>query len=325
VICRGGCRLNFSARVCAEIEAFGFQICSLCLNVSFPSVTICPMCTSHSLLVKATRKLLELRSDRAWFIQLPSRCPPVLWFGNGSSPKPKVLTFGANPSRKEFLSDSAAQAIEKVRSSGDQSLLSYLEPPDSRLRLLTPVERMADILDSESLRDEIIASYNSYFAGKPYKKWFGHNRDGSYYVEGFLRGFGASYYDGNATRLQAIHIDLFPFVTLDDFGQIKEIADTALFGDGWVPDFVGQLVEALSPEVLILFGRTNCGYFAKYIDGSLSNVGWDRFPSGQYFVGHSEKCGLPVIGLSTNLGNPKGFTAATLKQFGEHVQSALKK
>jgi hypothetical protein len=186
------------------------------------------------------------------------------------------------------------------------------------------VKKMVDILTSESLQDEIIARYNSYFKNNPYD-WFGRNSDNTYRVEGFLRGFGASYYDGNAFQLQAIHIDLFPFATFDDFKQIRAIADAALFADGWAQGLVGRLVEALSPQILILFGRTNCGYFAKYIDPSLLQVGWESFPPAQYFVGHSQRFGLPVVGLSTNLGNPKGFNAVTLKQFGEHLRNAVQK
>ncbi len=183
---------------------------------------------------------------------------------------------------------------------------------------------MADILTSESLQGEIIASYNAYFKNKPYD-WFGRNCDNAYKVEGFLRGFGASYYDGNAFQLRAIHIDLFPFATCDDFGQIKRIADAALFADQSAQQLVGRLIEALSPVMLILFGRTNCGYFAKYIDPSLSKMDWKSFSPGQYFMDHSKRFDLPVVGLSTNLGNPKGFNATTLKKFGEHVQNAVQK
>ena len=142
-------------------------------------------------------------------------------------------------------------------------------------------------------------------------------------MDGFLRGFGAWYFDGSAAISQAIHIDLFPFVTVENFGRIKEITVAALFVNGWAQRLVGRLVKALSPNILILFGRTNCGYFARYIDPSLSNMEWKTFPPGRYFVGHSKHFDLPVVGLSTNLGNPKGFSAVTLKQFGQHVQSAV--
>src|SRR6266849_5303409 len=151
------------------------------------------MQNSHAMLIDATRKLIELHDEPKWSTQLPSRCPPVLWFGNATSSKPKVLTIGANPSRREFLADSSAQAMEKVRQSGNQSLLSYLEPSHHRFRLLSGSERLMDILGSEKLQGQILTAYNGYFTRNPYKTWFGHNRDDSYNVEGFLRGFGASY------------------------------------------------------------------------------------------------------------------------------------
>ena len=69
--------------------------------------------TPQALLLDATCKLVELHDDPKWAAQLPTRCPPVLWFGNATSSKPKVLTLGANPSREEFLSDSSARAIER--------------------------------------------------------------------------------------------------------------------------------------------------------------------------------------------------------------------
>ena len=281
------------------------------------------MLTAHAMLLDATRKLIELHDDLKWATQLPARCPPVLWFGNTTSSKPRVLTLGANPSRREFLSDSSALAVEKVRQTGDQSLLSYLEPPHNRFRLLSGSERLVDILRSEELQKQILISYNAYFTANPYQKWFGHNRDDSYNVEGFLRGFGASYYDGNAVLQQAIHIDLFPFATLDDFGSLKQMANVAFFADGWAQRLVGRLVEFLSPTVLVLFGRTNCKHFGLYIDQSVSSSPWQPFASGKYFVGRSKRFDVPVVGLSTNLGNPIGFSASDLRAYGKHLRQLV--
>ena len=56
---------------------------------------------------------------------VPHRCPPILWFGNARSPKPKVLTIGANPSCWEYLDDSCRRALE--RRNGDEFLLCYLD------------------------------------------------------------------------------------------------------------------------------------------------------------------------------------------------------
>jgi hypothetical protein len=278
------------------------------------------MRSANSMLLDATRKLLELHDDPQWAIQLPQRCPPVLWFGNATSSKPKVLTIGANPSRQEFLLDSSVQALEKVlRLSGDQSLLSYREPPGNRFRLLCGRETLADILTSEKLQKQVIDRYNKYFTGNPYTIWFGHDCDDSYKVEGFLRGFGASYYDGNTVPQQAIHIDLFPFATLDDFGRIKAMAKAAFFADGWARCLLSRLVEYLSPAALVLFGRTNCEYFGRYVDRSVSCISWQSFGAGKYLIGRSERFGVPVVGLSTNLGNPRGFDASELREYGKRL------
>ncbi len=282
------------------------------------------MQSAHLILLDATRKLLELHADPKWAMQLPSRCPPVLWFGNASSLKPKVLTLGANPSRQEFLSDSSAQAIEKVRRSSDQSALSYREPPDNRFHVLGGGETLADTLKSKKLQRQIIDSYNSYFSRKPYTTWFGHDRDNSYKVEGFLRGFGASYYDGSAIPQQAIHIDLFPFTTLADFGRIKSMVNVALFENGWAQRLVSRLVEFLSPTILVLFGRTNCEHFGSYIDCSVARIRWQSLGTSEYFVGRSERFNLPVVGLSTNLGNPRGYDASQLREYGKRIRRLIK-
>ena len=283
------------------------------------------MQSAHPILRDAICKLLELHGDPQWAKQLPDRSPPVLWFGNTSSLKPKVLTLGANPSRQEFLSDSSAQAIEKVRRAGDQSKLSYREPPKNRFHLLRGREELADSLTSKKLQRQIIDSYNVYFTHEPYRTWFGNDRDNSYKVEGFLRGFGASYYDGNTIPFQAIHVDLFPFATLSDFGHIKDMADAALFADGWAQRLVTRLIEFLDPSILVIFGRTNCEYFDCYVEHSVSRRPWQPFRGSEYFIGRSERFGLPVVGISTNLGNPRGFDALGLREYGNRIQQLIKK
>ncbi len=275
------------------------------------------MQAAHPLLIAATQKLIELRRDCKWALQLPDRCPPVLWFGNAASPKPKVVTVGANPSRQEFLRDNAPKAAAKVRQASDHSLLSYLEPPHNRFRVLVARESLEDIQTSSSLREEIIASYNNYFEREPYQSWFGHDREDSYKVEGFLRGLGASYY--GFARLQAIHIDLFPFATVSDFGQIVSMASASLFADGWVQRLVNQLVANLCPQALVVFGRTNARYFRQFIDPAAEKPDWRPFGLGKYHVAHSTQLGAPVVLLSTNLGNPKGFSAKSLREFGSHI------
>ena len=284
-----------------------------------------PKHSANLMLIEATGKLLELHKDSKWAKQLLLRCPPVLWFGNATSSKPKILTIGANPSRKEFLKDTPDKAMEKVSQTGDQSRLSYLEPPHNRFRLLSDGETLADILTVEKTQEQIIASYNGYFTHNPYRTWFGHDRDNSYKVEGFLRGFGASYYDEDTLPQQAIHIDLFPFATIANFRSIKEMADAAFFADGWAKCMLCQLVEYLSPAACILFGRTNCEYFGQ-VDHSVDKdkIAWQKHGKAEYFIGHSENFGVPIVGLSTNLGNPKGFDASGLRQYGEQMAKSVR-
>lgn len=278
--------------------------------------------TAQTLLLEATTKLIELRRHAQWQDELPSRCPPILWFGNTWTAKPKVLTIGANPSRREYLHDPSRKASQKVQQTGDDSLLHYLESPYNRFYLLNKSEMLSNILTNEVLQRDIIAGYNAYFSRNPYA-WFGRAKPDSYNVEGFLRGFGASYFDHIDMPFQAIHIDLFPFATLKDFKALQYIANEDLFSNGWAQRIVTSLISFLAPGVLIIFGRTNFHYFATYMDRSLTKLPWHRDSNRQYCLGTGALSNIPVIGLSTNLGNPKGFTKSSLRQYGEYIRQRI--
>ena len=60
------------------------------------------MRTDLELLVKALKKQHELFKIDYWASELLEFSPPVLWFGD-SNKKEKIVTVGANPSRREFL------------------------------------------------------------------------------------------------------------------------------------------------------------------------------------------------------------------------------
>ena len=192
---------------------------------------------ADGLLIEATKKLLSLRQHDDWAKELPRRAPPILWFGNARSQKPKILTIGANPSRWEYLDDSFRQDRDRFKDSGDESLLRYLEPPRNRFRVLDAAnEPLEEIVADRTLRSEIIHGCNDYFLNNPYRQWFGHAKEGSYKVEGFLRGLGASYYDTETSPYQAIHIDLLPFATLRDFNELGQM--TATLFRFWVGEAV---------------------------------------------------------------------------------------
>ena len=273
--------------------------------------------TASSLLVEATAKLIELRKDSEWARQTPPRCPPILWFGNALSTKPCILTVGANPSRQEYLSDTAGAATAKMDRSNDHRSLGYLEPPYNRFRLLTLKESLGDVVQDANVRAQILTGYNKYFARNPYR-WFGLP-NAPYNVEAFLRGMGASYYDGQPQPLQALHIDLFPFATLNDFKTLQHKAEADLFRSGWAQQMIAALMKLFKPSVLIVFGRTNVQHFAAYVDPTIGRFDWNSFECGSYCVGETTKLGAKFVGLSTNLGNPIGFNKVSLGQFGARV------
>ncbi len=288
--------------------------------------------TARLLLNCAVEKQIELREQKEWELELPERCPPILWFGNAETEKP-IVTVGANPSRAEYISDFKKEALKKAH---NHDPLTYLESPNNRFRLLnkTETENLADILENEQLQDEIIDGYNSYFCLRhqnkytAYTKWFGNNKDNSYKVEGFLRGFGASYYpSNNLDYIQAIHIDLFPFATLSDFKDLlknKNIkVEKNLFGDEWAANLIQSLITMLQPSLLIIFGRTNFNYFSQHIDESISQAQWQDYGCASYCMGNAAKVKLPFIGLSTNLGNPRGFSAESLNQYSQHIRQEV--
>lgn len=273
---------------------------------------------ANTLLVEVTVKLIALRQQPLWQAELPSRCPPILWFGDAQSQKPKLLTLAANPSRQEYLRDSSKDAFYKVQQTNDDSLLSYLEPPSNRFRLLAGNEKLENILTQQELRTEIIASYNNYFERNPYR-WFGLRKAEAYNVEGFLRGLDASFYHGQQAQFTGVHIDLFPFATVRDFGTIQQAADRDLFASGWAKRLIIALVELLQPEAIVVFGRTNFFYFANYVDQALHQAVWQRYNGASFTIGTTKAFDIPVIGLSTNLGNPKGFDWESLRRFGRFV------
>ena len=117
---------------------------------------------ADELLIEATKMLIGLRLKNDWVKEMPSRCPPILWFGNSLSSKPKVLTIAANPSRWEYLDESCRENLAKVKASGDESLLTYIKRP--RFRVLDALcESLQQVTEDRKLRDEIIQGYNDYF------------------------------------------------------------------------------------------------------------------------------------------------------------------
>ncbi|GEM_PF-1705790 len=216
--------------------------------------------------------------------------PPIVWFGNAASAKNKVITIGVNPSRKEFC-DKHGNLLEKSR-----------------------------IVLSNNAKD-LEQSFNDYFNVNPYANWFG--RDGK--IEGFLNGMRASYYDGKADY-QAIHIDLFPFATNPTFTRINgDFVQKDLFSSKWTKEFVMNLIEAIEPRVIIVFGSTNIKYFQEAVAKAehASQYLWtDKSLKSQYTIGKIST-GHTVVLLNTYLGNPRSFGTSDLNNLGQDVLQHL--
>jgi hypothetical protein len=286
---------------------------------------------ADDLLIDATKKLLWLRQHSNWARQLPSRCPPILWFGNAKSEKRKVLTIAANPSRWEYLDVSGKPILDTVKENGDESLLTYLEPPGkNRFRmLLASSESLGSVLTDRTVRDEIIQGYNNYFVKNPYCRFFGKEDGGK--VEGFLHGLGASFYPAPEMSYQAIHIDLLPFATLSDFKDLEPNKVDDLFRSRWPKQTVAALIDLFNPApaAVIAFGRTNVNCFAKQIDTSVGCLPWTPYPPppanslAEYKNGKAQQLDVKWAGLSVYLPNPPGFDVAGLRSFGSHVGTRL--
>jgi hypothetical protein len=276
---------------------------------------------AYNLLLETTSKLILLRQDAQWRKELPRRCPPILWFGNSNSSQPKIITIGANPSRQEYLRDSSRVAAEKIRVHGDDSQLNFLETPTNRFYVLSASQKLEDILIEKSIQSSILNGYDQYFQNNPYQ-WFGKNKETSYNVEGFLRGLGATYFSTQHSY-QAIHIDLFPFATIHDFNTLHALVAQDLFRGNWAQTIVNLLIDFISPSMIVIFGRSNVAHYTQYIASTLESVSWINHQSASYCFRRDQKRDIPIVGLSTNLGNPKGFSATDLFTFGNRVRDRI--
>ncbi len=273
----------------------------------------------NELLIESTNKLIALTKIADWNNELLDKAPPVLWFGNSKSEKPKILTFGANPSRWEFLDKSGKKNWQSplIKSFYETK---YLNQNSKRFFHLNHNQCFADILTCKKLRGDILDSYDRYFMVKPYN-WFGTNKIDSYNAEGFLRGFGASYYENN-TEFRACHIDLFPFATITDFSDIQVITERDVFSNIWAKNIVDKLLALLEPKLVIVFGIKNFNYFCKYFNVNKGNsTSWvSSLNKGKCYYYITKYNSYNILGLSVNLGNPFGFDSKGLFELGEDIR-----
>lgn len=268
------------------------------------------------LLQKAINKQNELFLLNGWKDELLNLAPPVLWFGNNNNNKSKIITIGANPSRSEFLNGNNTTLKEIP-----VDKLPYLSKSQQRFYTFDKNELTSD-LNLQKLH-EIINSYNNYFTNHPYRRWFGNENGGK--VEALVNSFGASFYnDGNK---QAIHLDLFPFATLKDYHKIKNLAEDDLFSNGWAQEFLLNLINNIKPEIIIVFGIANYNIFNRLFKNNLKQLFDGNFTNNaennhtNYFVSNFND--IKLVGLSINVGNPRGFSREDLINLGKKIQNKI--
>ncbi|MCK5603273.1 hypothetical protein KAR91_15425 [Candidatus Pacearchaeota archaeon] len=259
------------------------------------------------LLKEALTKQRELRETDYWKNEILGLSPPVLWFGDSNKKEP-LVTVGANPSRREFL---------------DSRDGHYLSASKQRFHHLTTANIQEVLRDERTLR-KIVESYNRYFHRNPYRSWFGKPK--GYKVEGFLNGLGASLY--GVKPIGAVHTDLIPFTTKSDFSDLKDhTLKRYLFHNGWAKSFFDKLMEYLVPSAIIVFGRTNVGWFNKYYNNLALNRDYNAHGKRRARYGLSTyrmlERNVPLVGLSVNLGNPRNFTREMLNEFGACIKSKI--
>jgi hypothetical protein len=234
----------------------------------------------------------------------------VLWFGNSISESPKVLTFGANPSRWEFLDKSVGKIGLKVKRVYEKN---YLESAKMRIYRLDEDHTYSDILNNHKMQSDIIDSYNNYFKSGNSYHWFGKNKTNPHNVEGVLRSLNASYFE-NSMKYRACHIDLFPFATISNFTSIQNIARRDILSDNWAKNIVDELLNYFKPKFIIVFGKNNFDYFCTYFGIAKSKpIKWTSAYSNSKYKSYQ------IIGLTVNLGNPIGFDANDLNELGQKL------
>lgn len=238
------------------------------------------------------------RLQKAWKEEFRD-VPPVLWFGDIESTKPKVLVISANPSRPD--------------------------QPAGNPRIPSSIGWNINKVDISKLEDD----YNRYFFNNPATQWFGKNnvQEGQGRIEDFLNGMDASFY--GTKKYQAIHIDLIPFSTTTTFTQID---NQIMAIDGlpeWVDKHVKELIALIDPKVIIINGNSNFDFFNLCVNLGAQPYKAIVLPLNKgkedATVTIWESSSTPkIIATSLNMGSYCMHSWQTITHLGEQVYKHLK-
>ena len=200
-----------------------------------------------------------------YFENLSNSCP-IVWFGDLASNAPKIITFGSNPSDKEFHDD-RHQYLKNPRF------------PKFFNRGLTVTTNA--IFPVSGVVQNIEEDDNDYFkeSNNPYMGWFRP-----------LQNFAKEYYKDVCENPVCIHLDALPFATSKKFTELKRNTESQSpnphfknFGDvlDWGADFAHRLLQEIvdADQVLgiVLIGRENIRQFKSIFKRNISNVKEDSY------------------------------------------------
>ena len=130
-------------------------------------------------------------------------------------------------------------------------------------------------------------------------------------------------------NINAFILIYFLFLLFPDFSSLLNESEKYIFKDNWTKEFLEKLITKINPRQIIVFGRTNFNYFAKLL--GILNTGIEysfsaytengNKSSSNYWCFDYKK--INVIGLSVNLGNPRGFSKKTLNNLGRNIMNHL--
>lgn len=250
----------------------------------------------HRIICEAVGELKRLRREYGKEFR---DVPPVLWFGDIESSKPKVLVISANPSRPD-------QPV------GNPRIPSATGWNLKKVKIA-----------------RLVNDYNRYFFNNPATKWFGVNpadkgkkEDRQGRIEDFLNGIDASFY-GDFTY-QAIHIDILPFSTETSFTQIDSEIMATNGVPQWINTHVQEMIRLIGPKLIIINGTSNFNYFNLCV-----NVGAQPYQAIQCGKTSIWQANLqpnmpPIIGISMNMGSYCFNRREELVKLGKEVKKQFK-
>lgn len=252
-----------------------------------------------TLIQEACEKQVNLVREHGKFF---TNNTPILWFGNMSSNKPKVVVISANPSNQEYTKG------------------------NPRFPNIAQWKQSFEMPPAKLLKDD----YNNYFSRNPMTSWFGKMdiENGQGRIEQFLNGLNASFYDNEKYKYQAIHIDLLPFPTAKNFTQISnQILAIEGFPE-WVDKHVKELIELIHPQLIVINGNSNFNFFNQCL-----NIGAQPYKAIVLPLKSTKEAtttiwvsiGKPtLIATSLNMGSYCMHSWDTIMRLGERVKKQLK-